>query len=100
MKTGCQEVVTSNLRAGGLSCSEFKKLSEPEPRHPQEGEENRNVLLQVIELEGFAVAIFPHGAISLPGEFAAKLRELVGRKIGILSLDGIHIRDFEAEDDA
>jgi hypothetical protein len=82
------------------ACSEYKSILGTGPHRPQNFEENRGVLLQVTELEGFAVAVFSHGAISLPGEFAAKLRELVGRKIGILSLDGIHIRDLEAEDHA
>jgi hypothetical protein len=82
------------------ACSEYKFILGNGPHRPQNFEENRGVLLQVTELEGFAVAVFPHGAISLPGEFAAKLRELMGRKIGILCLDGYHIRDLEAEDHA
>jgi len=78
-------------------CLEAKRLSDPGPHQPQNLEENRGKLLKVTELEGFVVAVFPHGAISLPGEFAGELRELIGRKIGILRLDGYHIRDLDAE---
>jgi hypothetical protein len=81
------------------ACSEYKFIpGNGRPYRPQNLEENRGVLLQVTELEGFAVATFSHGAISLPGEFAARLRALVGRKIGILCLDGYHIRDLGEEE--
>jgi hypothetical protein len=82
------------------ACSEYKFILGNGPHRPQNLEENRGVLLQVTELEGFAVATFSHGAISLPREFADRLRVLVGRKVGILCLDGYHIRDLEAEDHA
>lgn len=75
------------------SCFEMKRLSEPEPRRQQELEECRGELLRVHEAEGFCVAIFAWGAVSLPGELVGRLRELVGRKIGILRLDGYHIRE-------
>ena len=55
-------------------------------------EEARGQLLRVFERDGFVIAVFPWGAVSLPDEFAARLRELVGRKIGILNLCGYRLR--------
>jgi hypothetical protein len=79
------------------ACSEYKSILGTGPHRPQNLEENRGVLLQVTEREGFAVATFSHGAISLPGDLAARLRALVGKKIGILCLDGYYIRDLSED---
>jgi hypothetical protein len=76
--------------------SEFKSFLGIPPRQ-QELEEARGELLSVSELEGFAVAIFPWGGISLPGEFSGRLQELVGKKVGILRLEGYHIRDLDGD---
>jgi len=51
-------------------------------------EEACGQLLQVTEIEGFAVAVFAWGAVSLPGELAARLRGLQGKRIGILRIEG------------
>lgn len=77
-------------------CCEFKSMP-LEPRPLPELGEGRGELLRVHELDGFCIAIFSWGGISLPGEFAARLRGLVGRKVGILHLDGYHIRDLDGE---
>jgi hypothetical protein len=51
-------------------------------------EEARGQLLKVLELEGFAVAVFAWGAISLPTDMAGRLSELIGHKIACIKLDG------------
>lgn len=76
--------------------SEYKSILES-PHRQAEFEEARGVLLRVFDSEGFCIAVFSWGAISLPEEFTDQLNELIGRKIGILRLDGHHIRDLEAE---
>ena len=63
-------------------------------RHLAELEEARGTLLRVQEEDGFCTAIFEWGAVILPGEFKGKLTPLVGRKAGILRLDGYHIREL------
>ncbi len=68
----------------------MKRLSEPEPRRVQDGEEWRGPLLRVLELEGQCVATFSFGSCLLPIELAAQLRELVGKRVGIIHLDGQH----------
>jgi hypothetical protein len=55
-------------------------------------EEARGQLLQVLEQNGFVIAVFSWGAVSLPDEFAARLRDLVGCKVGILNLCGYRLR--------
>jgi hypothetical protein len=79
------------------ACSEVKRLSEPGPYRLQEPEEARDHLLRVFLKDGYCIAIFRFGAVALPEEMEPKLRELVGREIGILRLDGYHVR---AVDDA
>ena len=75
-------------------CNTFKPISEDAPHRQQELEEARGQLLRVHEAEGQCIAIFSWGAVSLPGEMVERLRMLVGRKIGILRLDGkFHIRE-------
>jgi hypothetical protein len=73
----------------------FKPISAADSHRLADLEEARGHLLAVSELEGYVVAVFSWGAISIHEEYAAKLRDLVGKKIGILSLNGIHIRDLE-----
>jgi hypothetical protein len=60
------------------------------PRRLQELEEERHTLLSVHSLEGQCIAKFPNGVFIFPEEMEARLRELVGQKIGILRLDGRH----------
>jgi hypothetical protein len=56
--------------------------------------EARGQLLSVFCRNGFAVATFAWGAISLPDELEGGLRELVGHEIAILRLDGrCHVRE-------
>ena len=62
-----------------------------------EGKEAVGNLLDVLEMEGFAVAVFSWGLISVPIEFAVDLQELRGKKIAILHLEGWHIRVLDAE---
>ena len=71
--------------------TESERLSETEPRWPHELEENGGELLQVAVREGYAVAAFSHGAIYLPGEFAAKLRNLIGRRIAVLRFENRYL---------
>jgi len=67
----------------------------PDARPLRDLDEARGQLLKVLDREGFAVAVFSWGAISLPGELASRLHELLGKKIGILRLDGYHVREVE-----
>jgi hypothetical protein len=84
----------SNLN---YNCPTYKSISAPEPHRQQEFEESRGILLRVHESEGFCIAIFAWGAVSLPGDLANRLRELIGQKIGILRLDGYHVRELEGD---
>lgn len=74
-------------------CYEAKSLSGPSERWLQELEEARGELLRIMILEGMIAAVFPWGTIALPAELESRLRELVGKNIGILRLDGYHIRE-------
>ena len=69
-------------------CNVYKPISDTEPQRLQDLEEAVGTLLRVAELEGFAVAVFAWGAVSLPAEMAGKLHELVGKRVGIIRLDG------------
>jgi len=67
--------------------------TESSPHRLAELEEGRGKMIQVLTREGFAVTVFSWGAISLPEEMVRQLRELVGKEIGILRLDGhYHVR--------
>lgn len=78
-------------------CFEYKNPLESEPRRLADLEEGRGKLLRVMVLEGLAVAVFPWGAIALPIELEARLGELVGQKVGILRLDGYHVRCLDSQ---
>ena len=59
----------------------------------QELEEARDRLLRTFLKDGFCIAIFRFGAVALPEEMEPKLREMVGKEIGILRLDDkYHVR--------
>jgi hypothetical protein len=64
------------------------------PHGLEEFNEGVGVLLKVEEQEGFCVASFSWGAISLPLELATKLREMLDKKIAILRLDGYHMAEL------
>jgi hypothetical protein len=78
------------------SCTEFKSISEPQPHFQQELEESRGILLRVYPKDGFCIAVYNFGAVALPLELEERLRELVGKKIAILRLDGCYcVRNLE-----
>lgn len=58
----------------------------------EELEEAVGVLCQVSEQEGHCLAVFSWGTIALPADMAARLRDMVGQRIGILRLDGYRVR--------
>ena len=83
-------------------CMEFKPFyknnHDAEAHRLQELEEARGQLLRVFEAEGQAVATFAWGTVSFPGEMIDVLREMVGKMVCVLRLDGkYHLR---AVDDA
>ncbi len=64
-----------------------------EPRRLPECSEARDQLLRTFLKDGFCIAIFRFGAVALPEEMEPKLREMVGKEIGILRLDDkYHVR--------
>jgi hypothetical protein len=66
--------------------------TDAEPRRLQEFEEGRGLLIHVLEEPGYVVAHFEWGALALPGELAPQLRELIGKRVGVLRLDGYRIK--------
>lgn len=82
------------------SCPTYKSLSEPVPRILLDCEEERHTLLSVHNEEGRCIAKFPNGNFIFPAELEPQLHKLIGHNIGVLRLDGWHIRDLEAEDAA
>lgn len=77
------------------TCSEIKRLSEPEPRYLQELEEERHTLLSIHSSEGQCIAKFPNGVFIFPAEMEARFRELIGHKIACIRLDGqFRVRDL------
>lgn len=72
---------------------EYKSFYES-PRRLGDCEEAMGKLIRIFEAEGHTVAAFEWGAISLPLDLRDELRELVGREIAILRLEGqYHIRE-------
>jgi len=69
-----------------------KKILQQVPSRLKEGNEAVGKLLDVLEMDDFVVAAFNFGLISLPLELAGELRELQGKKLAILHLDGWHVR--------
>jgi len=73
-------------------CISYKSFHES-PRRLGELEELRYVLLGVRCEDGQCIANFPNGEFIFPEEMRDGLREMVGREIGILRLDGrYHVR--------
>jgi hypothetical protein len=58
------------------------------PHRLQEFEEAHDELLQVFLEDGFCIAVFRFGAVALPEETEGQLRELIGKEVGCLRLDG------------
>ena len=73
----------------GYKCSQ-------EPRRLAERDVARDLLLRVFKRDGFCIAVFRFGAVALPEEMEAQLRDLVGKEVRCLRLDGrYHIRAVE-----
>jgi hypothetical protein len=80
-----------NIPKGRSMASQGADMSN-EPRRLEELEEAVGTLLQVTELDGFVVAVFTWGAVSLPEELGPQLRELQGRRISVLRFGGYRVR--------
>ena len=71
---------------------EYKSFYES-PRRLGDCEDLRYVLLGIRTEDGQCIANFPNGEFIFPEEMRDGLREMVGREIGILRLDGrYHVR--------
>ena len=74
------------------------KPSDGSPRRLGELDELRHVLLGVRCEDGQCIANFPNGEFIFPEEMRDGLRELVGREIACLRLDGkIYIRVVDSD---
>ncbi len=69
------------------SVNPYKSILEA-PRRLADCEEARDLLLRVFVRDDFCIAIFRFGAVALPEEMEPKLRELVGKEVCCLRLDG------------
>jgi len=76
-------------RAEPLTIHEAYRLSELEMVHGD--------LLSVENKESGLIAVIGKISVSLPEELAGQLLALVGKRIGILRLDGYHVRCLEAK---
>jgi hypothetical protein len=72
-----------------LTINEAYRLSELEMVHGD--------LLSVENKESGLIAVIGKISVSLPEELAGQLLALVGKRIGILRLDGYHVRCLEAK---
>lgn len=63
-------------------------MSEPEPRRLPDGHEARDLLTDILMKDGLCIAVFQFGAVALPPELEPRLRDLVGRTVAVLRLDG------------
>ena len=72
----------------------YKNNQEAEaPHRLQEMEEARDRLLRTFLKGDFCIAVFRFGAVALPEEMEPKLREMVGKMVCVLRLDGrYHVR--------
>lgn len=80
------------------SCTENRSILQPVPCHLTEGKEAVGNLLEVLETESFAVAVFSWSSISLPLELATELRGQQGKRLAILHLEGYRVRVLDVED--
>ncbi len=77
-------------------CIEYKSYDDT-PRRLADGEEARDLLLRVFLKDGFCIAVFRFGAVALPEEMEPQLREMVGKEVCCLRLDGrYHVREVGA----
>ena len=59
-------------------------------------EESRDVLIKVSVVQGYCIATFRFGAVSLLPEMEEQLRGLIGRKCAILRIDNrFLVRDLD-----
>jgi hypothetical protein len=66
------------------------------PHRLQELGEARGKLLRVFESEGQCVGVWAWGCCSFPEEMEPQLREMVGREVACLRLDGkYHLRSVD-----
>lgn len=79
-------------------CPEFKSIFDSMPRSLAEYEEIRGILTGFELVDSYCVVNFQFGAFALPKELEPRLRELIGRKIAILKLEGFRIRCLENRD--
>ena len=100
MKTDCSAAVTSSGRAGGLmldnnSHLDLKNLSATLPAYRMTYlDEVLGNLHHIEEVDGGCIALIGKIYVLLPSEMAEKLQGSVGRRIGILYLDGYKLRVF------
>lgn len=73
------------------SVNPYKSILEA-PRRLQEFEEQRHILLGIRAEDGQCIAKFPNGEFLFPEELREELKPLVGHEVGILRLDGYHVR--------
>lgn len=67
-----------------------------EPFHIPELGEVLGQLYGIEEIDGDCLALIGKIPTALPAELMPKLKSLVGRRIGILRLDGYHVRRLES----
>ena len=72
-----------------MTINEAYRLSELEMVHGD--------LHSVENTESGLIAVIGKISVSLPEELAGQLQALVGKRIGILSLDGYHVGCFDEE---
>lgn len=76
----------------------IKSLPSDAHRLQQELSEARGVLQDVYNDGDRCIAVFEWGSVAEPLELEQKLREFLGRKIGILRLDGFRVMCLENQD--
>jgi hypothetical protein len=70
------------------ACIEYKSTLGPGPRLLLDLEEARDDLLNVSEAEGYCIADFKFGAVALPLKLMDQIKDMVGRRCGVLRIDG------------
>jgi hypothetical protein len=71
-------------------CSTFKPIH----YHLQNLDETRGVPLRIYAKDGFCIAVFAWGMVAFPEEMEPLLRDMVGKEVCCLRLDGrYHIRE-------
>lgn len=66
-----------------------------EAYHMKDPDEVRGDLLRLEKTEGGCMALIGKICVFLPSEMAEKLQGLIGRRIGILRLDGYRVKTLE-----